>query len=54
MAGFSFRDRVWSLDIWEELSVEPLLLCIERNQLRWSGHLVRIPPGHLPVEVFWA
>lgn len=25
--------------------VEPLLLPIKRNQLRWSEHLIRVPPG---------
>ncbi|KAI3360021.1 hypothetical protein L3Q82_014356 [Scortum barcoo] len=27
--------------------VEPLLLCIERSQLRWLGHLFGMPPGRL-------
>ena len=26
----------------------------ERSQLRWLGHLSRMPPGHLPLEVFLA
>ncbi|KAI3374835.1 hypothetical protein L3Q82_021373 [Scortum barcoo] len=39
----------------EELGVEPLLLLrIERSQLRWLGHLFRMPPGRLPREVFQA
>ena len=38
----------------EELGVEPLLLHIERSQLRWLGHLFRMPPGRLPREVFLA
>ncbi len=29
-------------------------LSTERSQLRWFGHLVRMPPGCLPVEVFQA
>uniref|UniRef100_A0AAR2LIM4 Rhophilin, Rho GTPase binding protein 1 n=1 Tax=Pygocentrus nattereri TaxID=42514 RepID=A0AAR2LIM4_PYGNA len=28
-----------------------LLLHVERSQLRWFGHLVRMPPGRLPWEV---
>ena len=36
----------------EELGVEPLLLHIERSQLRWLGHLYQMPPGRLPREVF--
>jgi len=30
VAGLSLRDRVRSSDIWRELGVEPLLLCIRR------------------------
>lgn len=29
-----------------------LLLRIERSQMRWFGHLIRMPPGRLPLEVF--
>ncbi|KAI3365352.1 hypothetical protein L3Q82_010435 [Scortum barcoo] len=39
VAGRSLRDRVRSSVIREELGVEPLLLRIERSQLRWLGHL---------------
>ncbi|KAK3545223.1 hypothetical protein QTP70_002063 [Hemibagrus guttatus] len=54
VAGRSLRDRVRSSVTREELGVEPLLLRIERGQLRWLGHLFRMPPGRLPGEVFWA
>ncbi|KAK3522749.1 hypothetical protein QTP86_032027, partial [Hemibagrus guttatus] len=54
VAGRSLRDRVRSSVTWEELGVEPLLLHIERGQLRWLGHLFRMPPGCLPGEVFRA
>ena len=33
---------VWSAVIWEGLRVESLLLLVERGQLRWLQHLVRI------------
>ncbi|TWW74494.1 hypothetical protein D4764_14G0004970 [Takifugu flavidus] len=39
------RDRVRSSAIREEFGVEPLLLRVERSQMRWLGHLVRMPPG---------
>ncbi|KAK5873269.1 hypothetical protein PBY51_018325 [Eleginops maclovinus] len=54
VAGISLRDKVRSSVIWEGLGVEPLLLHVERSQLRWFGHLVRMPPGRLPREVFQA
>ncbi|TWW78263.1 hypothetical protein D4764_11G0003840 [Takifugu flavidus] len=49
-----FKDRVRSSAIWEELGVEPLLLCVERSQMRWLGHLVWMFPGRLTGEVFRA
>ncbi|KAK7925336.1 hypothetical protein WMY93_007646 [Mugilogobius chulae] len=54
VAGRSLRDRVRSSVTREELGVEPLLLHVERSQLRWLGHLFRMPPGRLPGEVFRA
>ncbi|KAK3555124.1 hypothetical protein QTP86_010013 [Hemibagrus guttatus] len=54
VAGRSLRDRVRSFVTQEELRVEPLLLHIERGQLRWLGHLFWMPPGCLPGEVFRA
>ncbi|PWA16013.1 hypothetical protein CCH79_00019352, partial [Gambusia affinis] len=38
-------------DTIEGLRVEPLLLHIERSQLRWLGHLVRMPPGRFLIEL---
>ena len=35
VSGLSLRDRVRSSDIREGLRVEPLLLHMERSQLRW-------------------
>ena len=53
VAGVSLRNRVRSSAIWEGLGVEPLLLCVERSQLRWFRHLTRrMPPGRLPREVY--
>ncbi|TWW62282.1 hypothetical protein D4764_04G0009290 [Takifugu flavidus] len=51
VAGLSLRDRVRSYAIREELGVDPLLLRVERSQMKW---LVRMPPGRLPGEVFRA
>jgi len=35
---------VRSSDIRRKLGVEPLLLRVERSQLRWFGQLIRMPP----------
>jgi len=48
VAGLSLRDSVRSSDIRRELRVEPLLLRIERSQLRSFGHMIRMPPGASP------
>ncbi|KAK0148447.1 putative uncharacterized transposon-derived protein F52C9.6 [Merluccius polli] len=48
VAGLSLRDRVRSSVIREELGVDPLLLRVERSQMRWLGHLVRMPPWARP------
>lgn len=39
-----------SSDIWKELGVK--LLGLERSQMRRFGHLLGIPLGRLPSEVF--
>jgi len=54
VAGLNLTDRVRSSDIRRELGVEPLLLHIERSQLRWFMHLIRMSPGRLPLEGFRA
>jgi len=51
LSGLSLKDRVKSSVIREGLGVEPLLLRIERSQMRWLRHLVRMPPGRLLGEV---
>ncbi|TWW71088.1 hypothetical protein D4764_17G0005710 [Takifugu flavidus] len=47
VAGLSLRDRVRGSAIREELGVELLLFRVERSQMRWLGHLVRMLPGRL-------
>src|ERR1700755_3647868 len=40
--GISLRDRVRSERIRTDLGVEPVLECVERNQLRWFWHVRRM------------
>lgn len=42
------------LKIGWEVRVDLLLLHVEKSQLRWIVHLIRMPPGLFPGEVFWA
>lgn len=46
VSGLSFIQRMRRLVIQKEH--------IERIQLRWLSHLVRVSPGHLPGEMFLA
>ena len=38
----SLLDKVKSIDICQSRNIEPLLLCIERSQLRWYGRVTRM------------
>ena len=42
------------LVIRKSLNIEPLLLRIERSQLRWFGHVSRMPPERLPKQALHA
>lgn len=48
------RDRVRSSDIQKDIRGELLLAPVERSQLRWFMYLIKMPPGHLALEVFQA
>ena len=43
ISGLTLLDKVKSADIRESLNIELLLLRIERSQLRWYGHVTRMP-----------
>jgi len=45
VSGLSLGERVRSSAIRRELGVS-------LSQLRWFGHLIRMPPGRLPLDVF--
>lgn len=45
VAFLSLRHRLKSTAIWRELRVESLLLHVEWSQMRWYGHLIRMPSG---------
>ena len=48
--GVTLLDKVRSSEIRKSLNVDPLLLRIERSQLRWFGHVSRMPQERLPKQ----
>ena len=40
--GLSLLEKVKKTDIRRSLNIEPVLLLIERSQLRWYGHVIRM------------
>ena len=49
-AGLALRDRIHRSTIRESLKVALFLLYIERSQLRWLGHILRIPNERLHIK----
>ena len=48
--GVTLFNKVRSSEIRKSLNIEPLLLRIERSQLRWFGHVSRMPLERLPKQ----
>ena len=47
-------NKVRSSEIGKSLNIEPLLLRIERSQLRWFGHVSRMCQERLPKQALFA
>ena len=52
--GLTLLHKVRNSKIRESLNVEPLLLRIERSQLRWFGHVSRMPQERFPKQALLA
>ena len=52
--GVTRLDRVRNTVIRETLGVEPLLLSVEKAQLRWYGHVLRMAPDRMARTIFTA
>ena len=50
--GVTLFDKMHSSEIRKSLNIEPLLLRIERSQLRWFGHVSRMPQERLPNKLY--
>lgn len=48
MAGLSLPDRVRRSDLRRKLGAAPWH---QKEPMRWFGYLIRMPVGHLPLEV---
>ena len=48
--GVTLTNKVRSSEIRKSLNIEPLLLRIESSQLRWFGHVSRMPQERLPKQ----
>lgn len=51
-AGFTLRDRVRSSHNRKAIGADTLLLHLEWSQPRWFRHLIWMPTGRFPAEVF--
>ena len=52
--GVTLFNKVRSFEIWKSLDIEPLLLRIERSQLRRFGYVSRMPQETLPKQALLA
>lgn len=52
VSGLTLGDSVRSSTIWKEFGTEQLIHCAERSHLKWSKHLVEMPPGCLSLNLF--
>ena len=50
--GVTLFNKVRSSEIQKSLNIEPLLLRIERSQLRWFGNVSRMPQERLPKQLY--
>ena len=48
--GVTLFNKVRSSEIRKSVNIEPLVLRIERSQLRWFGHVSRMPQERLPKQ----
>ena len=52
--GVTLFNKVRSSEFRRSLNIEPLLLRIKRSQLRWFGHVSRMPQERLPKQALLA
>nr|XP_061823852.1 uncharacterized protein LOC133611023 [Nerophis lumbriciformis] len=50
----SWEDRRTNTSVLEEAGLPPITATIAQNQLRWTGHVVRMPDSRLPKQVLYS
>ena len=51
--GLTWRDRVCNGEVLQRSSMESVEAILVKGQLRWAGHVVRMPDDRLPKAVFY-
>ncbi|VDO86577.1 unnamed protein product [Soboliphyme baturini] len=54
VAGFTRLDMVRNSDVRKSLGIQPLLLQIEKSQLQWLRHVLRMPLQRKAKQLFLA
>jgi hypothetical protein len=50
--GITRRDRIINTQIRGMVNEEPVTKTVERRELRWSGHLIRMDSNRKPKKVW--
>ena len=50
--GVTLLNKVRSSEIQKSLNIKPLFLQIEKSQLKWFGHVSRMPRERLPNKLY--
>ena len=51
--GLTWRNRVCNGEVLQKASMESVEAMLVKSQLRWAGHVVRMPEDRLPKAVFY-
>ena len=52
--GLTWRDRVCNGEVLQKASMESAEAMLVKSQLRWAGHVVRMPDDRLPKAVLYS
>ena len=52
--GIKWQDRVTTNTVFERADTTSIEAMVIKNQLRWSGHIVRMPDARLPKQILYS